>query len=76
MLLYILSFCYRPKIHMPDAPKERPIFNRSEFGARKGLLIQKVQLEKIGELIFKFILREFEFQASFIKGMEKELGKG
>lgn len=40
-MLYILSFCYRPKVPVLDASKEKPIFNKSEFGARKNLLIKE-----------------------------------
>lgn len=53
-------------ICVPDASKERPIFNASEFGVRKSLLIKKAQLEKMGNLIIKSSLREFEIQVSYI----------
>lgn len=47
---------------MLDASKGRAIFNNSEFGARKDLFKEKVQLKKMGELILKSILRELKFR--------------
>lgn len=51
---------------VPDASKERQIFNTSEFGVRKSLLTKKAQLRRIGDLILKSSLREFKIQESYI----------
>lgn len=57
--------------------KERQIFNTSEFGIWRGLLIGKVPTQKMGELILQFILRETKIQASFIvMGREGEARVG
>lgn len=62
---------------MPDASKERSIFNMSEFDTGKGLLIKKTQLEKARELILKSMLRESGIQVSFrVKRRENGRGKG
>lgn len=50
---------------VPDASKERQIFNTSEFGVRKSLLTKKAQLRRI-DLILKSSLREFKIQESYI----------
>lgn len=44
-----------------DASKGRAIFNNSEFGTRKDLFKEKVQLKKRKELILRSILRELKF---------------
>ena len=63
------------QVPVPDVSKERPIFNTSECRVRKGLLIEKAQLEKMG-LPYGFckpILGEPRIYASFIvKGREEE----
>lgn len=60
---------------MPSASKEKPIFNRSEFGARKGFAREDLA-EKIGELILKSILTKLKIQASSFVPGEGRRGKG
>ena len=58
-----------------SASKEKPICNRSEFGARKGFDREDLA-EKLGELILKSILTKLKIQASpFIPGKGR-MGKG
>lgn len=65
-------FCYRPKELVADASKERPIPNRSKFGARKTLLTAKAYLKNMGGPILKFIIRQSGLETSFIiKGRER-----
>lgn len=57
--------CYRCKVCVPDASKERLIFNMSEFKVWKGLLVKKSSTKQ-RELILKSVLRELKIQESFL----------
>lgn len=52
---------YRYKLCVLHASKGRAIFNNSEFGTRKDLFKEKVQLKKMKELTLRSILKELKF---------------
>ena len=45
----------------------------SEFGLRKGLLMEKAPIKKLGDLILKSFLRKYRVQASF-RAREGKMG--
>lgn len=48
---------------------------KCQFGVKKGLLIEKSPTEKMGDLIFKFILRTVKVETSFCQGKGKWKGR-
>ena len=52
---------------------EKPNLKISEFGVRKGLLIEKMPNERTGALVFKSIFQKYRVQACFMP-REGEMG--
>lgn len=68
--------CYRYKFCVPDVSKERGMFNTSEYGEWKCLLIKKMPTQKMRELNLKFILGEPKFRHILLSREKREEPKG
>ena len=64
-------------IQSPGARCLKAQLETSEFGVRKGLLIEKVPTENMGNLVLKATLRKYRAEASFMsrkEGMRRARG--